>query len=413
MIRTIFLSFFLLPSVLAQEKVKSDKNFQKEDSSSVLVLKQQNNDHRYKHLKTFSDVLNIIESSYVRKISTEQLTQGAIKGMIKELDPHSHFLSAEELNTFKQEAKGQFKGFGIELAIKNKQLIVIAVLANSPAQAAGLKAGHIVIQINNQKTIGLNRKEINNLLKNKMKNKISLLIKDPNSKKTNQIELQSKIIDVHSVSYRDLGNQFLYIRINTFTKRTFSEVQKAINKYKKKEGHISHFDLKGLLLDLRGNPGGLFESAIKIADLFIKQGIIVSIKGRVKDHDQTFKASSYNTLSDFPMLVLIDSYSASSAEILAGALQENNRAILLGRKSFGKGSVQSLIPLEDGNGVKLTVAHYYTPKGHSIHEQGIQPDIEFKLKESAATEDTDFLQAISLLKMFKFFNFATSPPSGP
>ncbi|MDE0118430.1 MAG: S41 family peptidase [Bdellovibrionales bacterium] len=411
--RTIFISFFLLPLVLAQEKGKADKNFQKKDSPSILIEEQQDNDQRYQHLKTFSDVLNIIESSYVRKMSTEQLTKGAIKGMIRELDPYSHFLSAEELNTFKEEARGQFKGFGIELAIKNKLLIVISVLENSPAQAAGLKAGHIIIKVNNQKTIGLNRKEINNLLKTKMKGKISLLIKEPNSKKINQLKLRSKIIDVHSVSYQDLGNQFLYIRINTFTKRTFSEMQKIINKYKKKEDHTLRSDLKGLILDLRGNPGGLFEPAIKIADLFIKKGIIVNIKGRMKDHDQTFKASSYNTFSGFPILVLIDSYSASSAEILAGALQENKRAILLGRKSFGKGSVQSLIPMEDGNAVKLTIAHYYTPNGHSIHEQGIQPDIELKVKETTDTEDTDFLQAVSLLKMFQFFSFATSAPSDP
>ena len=423
-----FISFFLLPPVLAQE--------------------DQNNDQRYKHLKTFSDVLHIIETSYVRKMSTEQLIQGAIKGMIKELDPHSHFLSADELKTFKKEARGRFRGFGMELEIKNKQLIVISVLENSPAQTAGLKAGHIITQINNQKTVGLNKKEINELLKNKMEGKINIFIRDPNSKKTRQLDLIPKIIDIQSVSYKDLGDQFLYIRINTFTERTLGEIRKIISKYEINNHSASYTYLKGMILDLRGNPGGLFEPAVKIADLFIKKGTLVSIKGRENSNEQIFKAFSHGTMSDFPMLVLIDAYSASSAEILAGALQENNRAILLGRKSFGKGSVQSLIPMNHGNAVKLTVAHYYTPKGHSIHKLGIQPDIEFKLKAVIAPsffldetekplkntkdstkkptpskqssnivltgpEDTDFHQAVSLLKMFKFFSFASGLPSDP
>ena len=391
---SVFFLFFIFQSSLVQAST---------DSKDL--------DKKYQHLKVFSDVLYTIEKAYVREVSSEKLVQGAVKGMIKELDPHSHFLPAKQLKVFKQEATGQFSGLGLELAIKNKQPIILSVLEDSPASKAGMKAGQIILQINNKKTTGLNREEISNLLKSRRGKKFSITVKDPNSKKNHQVQLRAELISFKSVLYKDIGDQFLYVRINAFTERTLREVRKIMNKYK---------HLKGLILDLRGNPGGLLESSIQVADLFIKKGTIVSIKGRLKDYEQVFQAHSSEALINFPMIVLIDTYSASAAEILAGALKENKRAMLLGRKSFGKGSVQSLIHLDQGNAVKLTVAHYHTPNGNSIHEKGIEPHIELKQPlpsdqskpvQFTSKEDTDFHQAFSFLKMFRYFNPVSSQSS--
>ena len=378
-----------------------------------LAQGDQNKNQRYENLKIFSDMLHIIEKYYVQEIPVEKLVQGAINGMIKTLDLHSHFLPEEQLKKFTKEATGQFSGIGIEVAIQKHKVVVISVLEDSPAHKASVKSGHIILQINDKKTIGLNKVEISKLLSGRRGKKFNILIKEPDSKDIRYVKLQSKIISFRSVVHKNLGDQFAYIRINTFTERTLREIRKIINKYKKPTG---------LILDLRGNPGGLFESAIKVADLFIKKGTIVSIKGRLKHYEKVFKAHSSNTLPHFPMVVLIDTYSASAAEILAGALKENKRAMLLGRKSFGKGSVQSLIQMDKGNAIKLTVAHYYTPKGNSIHEQGIHPHVELKEPvpsdksksiQFTSVEDTDFRQASSFLKMFRYFNPVSNLSFGP
>ena len=373
--------------------------------------KNKNRDQRYQHIKMFSNVLHIVENFYVREVSTERLIQGAINGMVKELDLHSHFLSAEQLEDFEKEAKGQFSGLGMEITIRKQQPVIISVLENSPAREAGVKPGYIILQINGKKTLGLNRSEISKLLKGYRGKTFDVLFKEGSD--THQIKLKSRTISMQSVLHKGLTDQLLYIRINAFTKRTLREIRKAINNYPK---------LSGLILDIRGNPGGLFESAVKVADLFVKKGIIVSIKGRWKEQNKVLKAHLPDTLSHFPMIVLIDSYSASAAEILAGALKENGRAVLLGRKSFGKGSVQSLVQMDQGGAIKLTVAHYYTPKGNSIHERGIHPHIELKepvpsgaLKRIQFTgkEDTDFHQALSSFKMFRHFKSISNLSSGP
>ncbi len=385
--------------------VKSESGGQARSSINT-GLTNQEAEQRFKSLKILSDVLNVVEKSYIQKLSAKQLIQGAVKGVLRELDPHSHFLSAEELKTFQKQSKGRFVGLGIELAIKNKQVIVISVLENSPARRAGIKAGDILLTINQQKTANLNKAEIYKLLSVRKGEKARISLKDLKSGKVSQVELSPALISVQSVSHKNLNNQFLYIRVNAFTERTSMEIRKIIGSSVP----------AGLILDLRGNPGGLFESAVKTVDLFLKKGVIVRIEGRNRENKQIFRAQAPGTLPDFPMMVLIDGYSASSAEILAGALKENKRAVLLGRTSFGKGSVQSLIPISHENAVKLTVAHYLTPKGHIIHEQGIRPHIELKKPVPAdelkgllwtGPEDTDFKQAFSFLKTFKRFGFVS------
>lgn len=373
---------------------------------SCLSFARENQDkqRQYGQLKIFSNVLHTIENSYIREVSMEQLINGAVKGMMRELDPHSHFLSKRQLKVFKKEARGQFNGLGMEVDVNKQSLVVISVLEDSPARKAGIKPGHIILQVNDKKTIGLNEAEISKLLSGRRGKKFNILIKDPDSKNVYQVQLRSKLISFQSVLHKDLGDQFLYVRIYTFTERTLHEIRKAMSKSKAPAG---------LILDLRGNPGGLFKSAVKVADLFIKKGTIVSIKGRIAEHDKVFRAHMSDTLTGFPMFVLIDAYSASAAEILAGALKENKRAIVLGRKSFGKGSVQSLIPIDRGNAVKITVAHYYTPDGNSINDKGVAPHIELKKPKPpegkkyiqfTGKEDTDFHQAYSFLKMSKYFH---------
>lgn len=375
--------------------------------------KKQNMEKRYESLKTFSDVLYIVEKSYIKEVPAEKLIEGAISGMLKELDPHSVFLSEDKLKNFKESARGQFNGLGVELTIKDKQPVILSVLADSPAYKAGMKAGQIILKINNKKTFGLNGEEIYEMLiSSRRGQKFNLVVKDPGSKKIHEINLKSQLISFQSVVYKDLGDQFVYLRINAFTDRTLQETQKVLNKYKK---------MAGLLLDLRGNPGGVFDSAVKVANLFIKEGVIVSIRGRVKDYEQVFKAHPASTFLHFPIFVLIDSYSASAAEVLAGALKDNKRAVLLGRKSFGKGSVQSLIPVSKEKAIKLTIAHYYTPSGDSIHEKGIKPHIEFQVPQPSdpqkgivftGKEDADFQKALSFMKMLKHLKSTSDLPFG-
>lgn len=417
----IFFGWFLFCWVLASANLA----FSQEG-----LADNQDDSIRYQNLKIFSNVLNAIEKSYVRKISSKQLIQGAINGMLKELDPHSHFLSEEQLKQFKKEVRGQFSGLGLELTIKKNRPVIISVLENSPARKANLLPGQIILQINGKKTLGLNKIEVSNMLKGHRGKEFHFTVKGPDSKKIHQARMKSQFIAVKSVVTKDFGNGKFYIRINAFTERTAQEIRTVMDKYipypldfcsSKKSGHKKSEHGKnqqlckwmGVILDLRSNPGGVFDSAIKVADLFMATGTIVSVKGRLKSYEKIFKAHSQNTFSDFPMLVLIDAYSASAAEVLAGALKENKRALLLGQKSFGKGSVQSLVPVDSKNAIKLTVAHYYTPKGNSIHKKGIMPDIEFskasltdKLKyiQFASEEDTDFQQALYLLKMFRDFS---------
>jgi len=363
-------------------------------------------DQRYKYLKVFSDTLYLIEKSYVEEVSAEKLIQGSIKGMIRELDPYSSFLPAQEIKDFKTEVRGRFSGLGVAIEIKDEWPVVVSVLENSPADKKKIKSGDILVSINGKKTIGLNQSEVSKLLTSDRRGKLfNIVIKDSTSKNIRTVQIKSAMVSIPSVSYKGLEDNIIYVRIHRFTDRTLKEIKNIMDKHKKP---------LGMILDLRGNFGGVLDAAVQVADLFIKEGVIVSVKGRIKDYDKVFKAHPINTLMGFPILVLIDSYSASAAEVLAGALKENKRAVILGRTSFGKASVQSLIHVDKEHAVRLTVAHYYTPLGNSIHEHGIKPHIELKKTNTQSDEqledkksnlsmekDTDINKAVSFFKMFK------------
>ncbi len=356
-------------------------------------------DVRYEHLKMFSDALFLIEKFYVKEVVLEKLIQSAIQGMTKSLDPYSYFLNATQIRNFKKKIKGTFYGIGIEVAIHNKTPIIISVFDNSPARKAGLQVGDRIVKINGRRIEEGNMQDVSEQFDLKKRRTHSITVVEPQSNRLKTVKLQSSKVRVQSVSYKDLENHLLYIHIHSFMERTYEEFKKIID---------SHQEIEGLVLDLRQNPGGLLDSAIRLADLFVSQGILVRIKGREKE--TITRAHSPHTRTGFPIVILIDSYSASATEVLTAALQDNRRAIVMGRKSFGKASVQTLLDVGKEHAIKLTVAYYYTPSGKTIHGKGVVPDVDLKKpipKTSdkyvvlGGEEDTDFQQATSFLKMLK------------
>lgn len=315
-------------------------------------------------LQNFIDVYQVIKNSYVEPLDSNQLIYNAMKGMANNLDPHSQFLNKEERANLINNINGEFAGIGIEYQ-KNKDTInVIAPLEGSPAYKAGIKAGDVIFKINNKKintfkSVDMATKE----LKGKAGEPVSLtLIRDT---KELEFNLKKEIIKVNSTKSKIISNDFGYVRISAFQKDTGIEVEKEINKMNK---------IKGLVIDLRGNPGGLLDEAINVTDIFIDNKVVVFTQDKSKNKVY-YNAKDGQLLKNIPIVVLIDGGSASASEIVAGALQDYKRAIIVGSKSFGKGSVQNIIEFSDGNAIKLTTSRYYTPNGRSIQAKGIIPDV--------------------------------------
>lgn len=326
---------------------------------------------RYSELQKLTKVLNIIQKYYVEEIEIKKLIRGGIKGMLRELDPHTNYLSSEVYKNFEKETKGEFGGLGIEITIKDEKLIILSPIEDTPAWKAGLKAGDEIVSIDGIPTKGLNLSETAQKIRGKRGSLIRLGILRDSFKKPKIFKIARNIIRMKSVKYVDLGNGDAYIRLTHFIQNSVEEFKKRIRRHRKKHKKIS-----GLIIDVRKNPGGLFDQAVKIADLFLNEGVIVSIMGRHSSRKEVFYARKMNSLESFPIVLMIDEHSASASEILAGALQDHKRALVIGQRSFGKGSVQSLVRLGDQSGLKITVARYYTPKGKSIQAEGIFPDIE-------------------------------------
>lgn len=319
-------------------------------------------------LQNFIDVYQIIKNNYVEPIDSKELIYNAMKGMANNLDPHSQFLDKEERDTLFNNINGEFAGIGIEyLKVKNT-IKVIAPLEGTPAYKAGIKAGDIIFKINNKdistfKSVDMAAKQ----LKGKVGEKVTLtLLRD---KKELSFEIKKDIIKVVSTTSKIVSNEFGYVRVSAFQKNTALEVQKEISKINENK------EIKGLIIDLRGNPGGLLDEAINMSDLFLDDSVIVFTKDRTGTKNY-YNAKDGQIIREIPMVVLIDGGSASASEIVAGALQDHKRAIIIGSKSFGKGSVQNIIEFNDGNAIKLTTSRYYTPNGRSIQAKGIVPDVE-------------------------------------
>lgn len=336
-------------------------------------MNQASAEERYSDLQIFSKVLNLVQQYYVEPVDTKKLVYGAIKGMLKELDPHTNFMAPEIFKDFESETSGEFGGLGIEISVQNGILTIISPIEDTPAWEAGIKAGDKVIAVDGHSTKGLSLVEASQLMRGKKGSKTTLSIVRDNEEKPRDITITRGNVKIHSVKYTDMNDGYAYVKITSFIENTGKDLEKVLTDHEKK-----HKTIRGVIIDLRRNPGGLLDQAVKVSDLFIPEGKIVSTIGREKGKEEIVYASKKAHFINFPLIVLMNEYSASASEIVAGALQDNKRAIIMGEKSFGKGSVQSVVKLGDGSGLKLTVARYYTPSGRSIQSEGIMPDIEIE-----------------------------------
>jgi carboxyl-terminal processing protease len=322
-------------------------------------------------LAVFAEALGIIEENSVDPKDTKKLIYGAIKGMTNSLDPHSSFMAPEEFKELQIETKGSFSGIGIEITMKDNLLIVVSPIEGTPAYRAGLQAGDRIVKIDGQSTKNMNLIDAVRKIRGAKGSSVNLTIIRENAEKPKTVSLVREIIPIRSVRVRyidDIG----YIRITNFQDKTDHDLKQAFN-----DLNVKCKPLRGIILDLRNDPGGLLDQAVKVSDEFLSSGLIVYTEGRNKAQTMRFYANenSSSLEKSIPLVVLINEGSASASEIVAGAMQDRKRGFLIGTKSFGKGSVQTIIPLEDGSALRLTTAHYYTPSGRVINEKGITPDI--------------------------------------
>jgi len=325
----------------------------------------------YKGLKLFSDVIELVEKNYVDPVDPKELIEKAIQGMVNSLDPHSQFLQPDTLNELQIDTHGEFTGIGIQITMRNGFVTVISPIEGTPAYNAGIKARDKIIKVDGEQTRDL-RDAVNRMRGPKGTTVIVTIMRE-GLQEPIDFKLVRDVIPLVSVKSSELKPGYGYIRITNFRDNTTPDIKVALAKLESGDA-----PLKGLILDLRNNPGGLLNQSVEVSDLFLEKGIIVSIKGRLKRHTKIYKAHTNEVKHNYPMVVLINGGSASASEIVAGALQDNKRALILGTNSFGKGSVQTVETLRDGYGVKFTIARYYTPSGRSIQAQGIIPDINVK-----------------------------------
>ncbi|HYA15744.1 MAG TPA: S41 family peptidase [Syntrophales bacterium] len=339
----------------------------------------------YKNLKTFNEVLDIVQKNYVEEIESKKLIEGAINGMMKSLDPHSTYMTADMYKELEVETRGSFGGIGIEITIKKDVLTVVSPIEDTPAFNAGIKAGDQIIQIDGISTKDITIMEAVKKLRGPKDSKVTVTIIRENITKPKEFVITRDIIKIKSIKSKIFDDRIGYIRISSFQERTVDDLKKEIKNINAKVGAPL-----GLILDLRNNPGGLLNQAIGVADIFLKSGIIVSTKGRTKSMDSQAVAKDDGDEPTCPIVVLVNEGTASASEIVSGALQDNGRALVIGTQTFGKGSVQTVIPLEEGSALKLTTAKYYTPNGRSIQAEGIKPDIIVKyIKPTEDKEPTD------------------------
>jgi len=337
----------------------------------------------YKDIKTFNEVFDIVKKNYVEDVDSSVLIQGAINGMIKSLDPHSTFMTPEVYKELEVETQGRFGGIGIEITILKDVLTVVSPIEDTPAFNAGVKSGDQIIKIDGKSTKDISIMEAVKKMRGPENTKVTITIMRENMAKPKDFVLTRAIIQVKSVKVKTFDDNIGYIRIASFNEKTADDLRKALRDIGKKVR-----PMKGLVLDLRNDPGGLLTQAIEVSDMFLKAGVIVSTRGRTKNMETKAMARDDGNEITCPIVVLVNEGTASAAEIVAGALQDNGRALIIGTKTFGKASVQTVIPLEDGSALKLTTARYYTPKGRSIQAEGIKPDILVKyVRPSEDTED--------------------------
>ncbi len=356
-------------------------------TQNLLAEVAKDNASRLESYNKLRKVIGTVESYYVDEVEIQEIVDKAIEGMLENLDAHSSFLSDKKYDDLKVQTDGEFGGLGITVGMRDGALTVIAPIEGTPADKAGLKPGDIILKVGDQSTLNMTIDEAVSVMRGKPKTKVSLTIVRKKEPKPLIIEVIRDIITVKSVySKRVVDEDILYIRVTSFDKNVVTRVKEEIKDSKEW--------MSGIILDLRNNPGGLLDQAVGLSDLFIDSGVIVSQKGRIESENREFKATSAGTYNNIPLVVLVNNGSASASEIVSGALQDHKKAVVIGENTFGKGSVQVILPLDDGEALRLTIARYYLPSGRTIQAVGIKPDIvvfpgevpheidEFKIKEA-------------------------------
>jgi carboxyl-terminal processing protease len=335
----------------------------------------------YADLQAFTEVFSRVKSDYVEAVDDKKLIEDAIRGMLNGLDPHSSYLNTSEFSDLKIGTTGQFGGLGIEVGMENGFVKVISPIDDTPAFRAGVQASDLIIKLDKKSVKGMTLNEAVKLMRGKPNTSIDLTIVREGEPKPLVIQITREIIRVKSVKNRMLEPGYGYVRITNFQSRTTTDLLKAISDLQKEER------LKGLVLDLRNNPGGVLNGAVGVSDAFINEGLIVYTEGRIDDSSHRYLATPGDSLNGAPLVVLLNGGSASASEIVAGAIQDHKRGIIMGTKSFGKGSVQTIQELRNGSAVKLTTARYFTPNGRSIQATGIEPDIKLSTLKLSADDE--------------------------
>jgi carboxyl-terminal processing protease len=336
----------------------------------------------YEQLKLFTDVLAIIQNQYVDETEPREVIYGAIRGMLRSLDPHSAFLDPESYREMQVETSGSFGGLGIEITIRDDQLTVVAPIEGTPAHRAGVQPGDKIVKIEGLVTKDMSLVDAVKKMRGPKGTKVTITILREGSKELQDVTVTREIIQVQSIKSQEIEPGLGYVRIRQFQERTARDLEAGLEKLEK-SGRFA-----GLVLDLRNNPGGLLSSAVEVSEKFLGDGkLVVYTEGRVRNQNMRFVAHARHAITEVPLVVLVNQGSASASEIVAGAIQDHGRGVVLGTQTFGKGSVQTIIQLADGSGLRLTTAKYFTPKGRSIHGKGIAPDIVIELpKEDPAVK---------------------------
>ena len=348
---------------------------------------------RLQALAKFTKVISIVEQYNVDDVTIEELMDKALQGMMSNLDAHSNFLTQKDYKKLKVQTDGEFGGLGITVGIRDGALTVIAPIEGTPADKAGLKSGDIILKINEESTLNMTIDEAVAIMRGKVGDPIEITIVRKGENKPLPIKIVRGVITIESVYTKTIGKNILYVRVTSFDKKVVEDVIKAIKKKKN--------TTQGIILDLRNNPGGLLDQAVGLVDLFVDEGDIVSQKGRKESDNQNYTAKKRNTITNVPLVVLVNGGSASASEIVSGALQDHKRGVILGENTFGKGSVQVVLPITQKEAIKLTIARYYLPSGRTIQAVGVKPDIEVQPGEVKRKENEFSIKEADLKKHLK------------